>query len=315
MNLDSMIFCLGSINADLTFGGIADMAAGGTIRTGQFHQRAGGMAANSAYFIHCLGVPVQLLGRVGDDHFGKIALNPLRKAGLPLDGVSIAEGEFTGVAVIAVAKDGNKTMLSASNANNSWPKEAVAAVVQRIMLAPDGSMLVADFEVPRSVLEAAFDACERRGFDIVVDPTFPEEMRKPDFSRLRAITPNAQEASALVGTQVSDEASAREAARVLNEWGVDIACLKLPEGGCIAAKGNELFTIHAPKVEVVDKTGAGDAFVGALSIALLRGLPFGEAARWGVAASSISVKRSGAQESFPPAEEFNRMLEVVRAAA
>ncbi|MGK9287154.1 ribokinase [Sinorhizobium meliloti] len=313
--MDSMIFCLGSINADLTFGDVADMAAGGTIRTGQFHQRAGGKAANSAYFIHCLGVPVQLLGRVGDDHFGKTALNPLRRAGLPLDGVSIAEGESTGVAVIAVAKDGNKTMLSASNANHNWPEEAIAAVARRIMLAPDGSMLVADFEVPRSILEAAFDACERRGFDIVVDPTFPEEMRKPDFSRLRAITPNAQEASALVGTKISDEASARKAARVLNECGVDIACLKLPEGGCIAAKGDELFTIRAPKVEVVDKTGAGDAFVGALSIALLRGLPFSEAARWGVAASSISVKRSGAQESFPPAEEFNRMLEFVKAAA
>lgn len=309
-----IIFSLGSINADLAFDDVGDLAAGGTIRAGGFAQRAGGKAANAAVAVHRLGAAVKLLGRVGDDHFGHVALEPLRKAGLPLEGVSVEKGEVSGVTAIALHGDGDKTILAAPNANEGWSDDAVEKLVRRIQDAPEGSMLIADFEISRSVLEAAFDACARKAFDIIVDPSFPEEIRRSDLQRFRAIAPNAQETASLTGAEVSDEADAREAARMLNDWGVGIACIKLPEGGCVMANGTELLTIPPPKVDAVDKTGAGDAFVAALAVALLQGLPAPEAARWGVAASSISVTRAGTQDSYPTLNELKRMLRQVEAA-
>lgn len=271
-------------------------------------QRAGGKAANVAYFTHRLGVPTKLIGRVGDDYFAEVALTPLRQAGLELTQVGVVPGALTGIAVVAVPDDGEKTILSSSNANVSWDGAAIDRVTAAINAAPDHSILVADFEVSLSVLEAAFGAAEARSFKIVIDPTFADRVDLAQLGRFHAVTPNEQEASDLIGTEIKDDDDAARAALQLNSFGVEISCVKLANGGCVLSHRHKETRIPAPPVEVIDKTGAGDAFVAALAVALLENRSAHEAACWGVAGSSISVQTKGAQESYPSREELDRMI-------
>ncbi|WP_353644382.1 PfkB family carbohydrate kinase [Mesorhizobium sp. WSM2239] len=302
------ILSLGSINADLQFDIKQPLGEGGTVRAGGFAQRAGGKAANVAYFTHRLGIPTRLLGRVGDDYFAEVALNPLRQAGLELKQVGVAPGSLTGIAIVAVPEGGEKTILSASNANVAWDAGAIENVTASINRAPDHSILVADFEVSPRVLEAAFGAAEARGFKIVIDPTFADRIDMEQLGRFHAIAPNEQEAADLIGAEIRDSNDAARAALRLNSLGVEISCVKLANGGCILSHRQKETRIPAPPVKAIDKTGAGDAFVAALAVALLEGRSAQEAACWGVAAASISVQRKGAQESYPSRAELDRMI-------
>ncbi|WEX74477.1 ribokinase [Sinorhizobium numidicum] len=299
-----VILSIGSINADLEFRNFRSLRDQGTIRTGGFAERPGGKGANAAFFTHRMGAPTILLGRVGSDHYADIALQPLRSAGMELSGVTITNEAPTGIAIVAVPKDGNKTMLCASNANMLWDASAIELVHKTILTAADNSILIADFETSRNVLEVAFTSAEQRGFRILVDPTFPEEIDLSLLRRFYAITPNQTEAEGLLERKIVTEEDAADAAKELHERGVDIVCVKLSRGGCVFCHQGEMSMLAAPKVEVVDKTGAGDAFVGALAAALYEGRRPVEAARWGVAASSISVTRMGAQASYPDRQEF-----------
>jgi ribokinase len=305
------ILSLGSINADLRFEVERPFSGGGTVRSSGFSQKGGGKAANVAYFTHRLGIPTKLLGQVGDDDFAAVALGSLMQAGLDLSAVVVASNSLTGVAVVAVPADGNKSILSAPNANMDWQAPAIEKIVRAIEGAASDSVLIADFEVPRIVLEAAFDAAEERDLRIVVDPTFADQVKRTELSRFCAISPNQDEAADILGVKIAGEADAAAAAIEFNALGAEIACVRLSDGGCVLNEGEDTTILRAPAVDVVDKTGAGDAFIAALGVALLeRRSPY-EAACWGVAAASFSVGRKGTQESYPTRSEFDRMLAAV----
>ncbi|MER9233417.1 PfkB family carbohydrate kinase [Mesorhizobium sp. M0622] len=303
-----IVLSLGSINADLQFDVQGSLGDGGNMRASGFAQRAGGKAANVAYFTHRLGVPTRLVGRVGDDHFAENAVGPLKEAGLGLEHVGVAHGIPTGVAMVAVPKDGTKSILSASNANMSWDDATVENVVAAIRNAPDRSILVADFEISLPVLNAAFATARERGLRILADPTFADQIDRSQLDRFYAVTPNQQEASDLLGVRIASNEDAARAALQLNALGVEIACVKLEQGGCFLALDQDVMQILAPPVEVVDKTGAGDAFIAAMAVALLDGKSPYDAACWGVAASTIAVGKKGAQESYPSMREFQQMI-------
>ncbi|TIP85627.1 MAG: hypothetical protein E5X63_14350 [Mesorhizobium sp.] len=173
---------------------------------------------------------------------------------------------------------------------------------------PDQSILVADFEIPLPVLNAAFATAQERGFRVLVDPTFADQIERSQLCRFCAITPNQQEASDLLGLPIATIDDAARAALQLNALGVEIACVKLEDGGCFLALDHDAMQILAPPVDVIDKTGAGDAFIAAMAVALLDGKSAYDAACWGVAASAIAVRKKGAQESYPSMMELQQMI-------
>ncbi|MER9138337.1 PfkB family carbohydrate kinase [Mesorhizobium sp. M0830] len=302
------VLSLGSINADLRFEVDKPFSSDATVRASGFSRKSGGKAANVAYFTQRLGFPTKLLGQVGDDDLATVAIGPFMQENLDLEAVFVAPNSMTGIAVVVVPADGNKSILSVANANMNWQTPAVEKVVQAIDNAPASSVLIADFEVPRIVLEAAFKAAERRGFRIIVDPTFADQIEKTDLKRFYAVSPNQKEAADVLGIKVANESQASQAATEFNALGVEIACVKLSDGGCILGERNETTAIRAPAVDVVDKTGAGDAFIAAFAAATLEDKSAYEAACWGVAASTFSVGRKGTQASYPKRSQFDQML-------
>lgn len=296
---DPVLLSLGSINADFQMRLERPVESSETLAAHDFTGLSGGKAANRAYLARRLGHPARLLGRVGDDDLREQALGALRDAGVDLAGVSVAAGQPTAFSVIAVPPTGKKAILLAGNANDAWDDDAAQAAADRIAAAPDGSVLAVDYEVPASVVRREA-AARAKGLCLVLDPSWPELAECDVMAGAFAIAPNAGEAEALVGVKVSDPASAAEAARRLAALGPRLAFVKLEVGGCVLAEqGGAIIHIPPTDVPVVDTTGAGDAFTGALAVAVLEGMAPRDAVLFAVAASHLAVTAWGSQPAYP----------------
>ncbi|SFV26860.1 ribokinase [Devosia crocina] len=303
---------LGSINADFQFEVSADLSKGGTIPAKSYTQRAGGKGANRALFAQRAGCPSSLIGRVGQDHFAEQALRPLRDAGVELSSVSTSNEAPTGVSMIAVPDNGEKTILLAPNANRAWDASSLNALRDLLSSAEEHAVLTIDFEIAPDAVDLALQQAARRRLRVVADGSFGKDVRPEHLPKLFAIAPNVQEAETITATAITSETEAMEAAQKLVGGGVTMACIKLSDGGCVLATTDVTELIKAPPAEVVDKTGAGDAFTAALAIAMLEGKPLWDAAIYGIAASTLAVGRKGSQEAYPTRAELDAMAERVR---
>lgn len=219
---------------------------------------------------------------------------------MDLTGVGTAPGCPTAVSVIAVPPGGKKSILLAANANDAWDGGATRELAELVAAAPSGSLLSLDCEVPADVVRAAARAARARGFPMVVDPSWPDRVDPGVLADALAVAPNPAETEMLVGIKPVNPASAVDAARRLAARGPALALVKLEDGGCVLAeRGGGVVHIPAQPVTVVDTTGAGDAFTGALAVALLEGRPPRDAALFAGAASHAAVTAWGSQPVYP----------------
>jgi ribokinase len=303
-----VILSLGSINADFQTRTPQPLAAGATLLGTDFVRLGGGKAANVAFLAHRLGHPAVLLGRVGDDDLREQALAPLRRAGLDLRGVATAPGTATAVSMIAVAPDGKKSIVLASNANDAWDDDAIRTVLTEIAAAPADTMLVADGEIAPHAATQAMRAAHRRNIRVVLDPAPADRIDPASLALCFAVSPDAREATQLTGIEIGDPSGAARAACALAERGVHLAVVKLADGGCVFTVSGRVTHIPPIPVEVVDTTGAGDAFTGALAVALCDRMPDEQAVLFATAASHVAVTRYGSQESYPTRTEIAQLL-------
>ncbi|MBO1073619.1 ribokinase [Roseomonas marmotae] len=312
---EPVLLALGSINADFQVRVPGAPAVGITQPASDFLRVGGGKAANRAFLARRLGHPAWLLGRVGDDDLRQQALAPLREAGVDLDGVSVAEGVATAVSMIAVLPDGKKSILLAGNANDAWGEPEAEAVARTIARAPGGSLLSLDHEVPGFVVAQAVRAARTRGLPVLLDPS-PSDRVDPDIlAHVTAVSPNPDEAEGVTGIAVKDVSTAIAAARWFAERGVELAFVKLGDGGCVLLRDGRATHIPPVPMEVVDSTGAGDAFAGGLAVALLEGMPPFEAALFATAASHRAVTGYGSQQAYPDRAEIEALVPALRDAA
>jgi ribokinase len=294
-----VLLCLGSVNADFQMRVGQPPGSAETLLAQDLHRLAGGKAANRAFLAQRLGAEPVLLGRVGDDDLCEQALGPLRAAGLDLSGVGVAPGAMTAVSIIVVPPDGKKAIILAANANDAWNAQAIQQAAGRVASAPRGSVLAVDCEVAAEAVRAATAAARHAGIAVVLDPSWPDRVTDEVLGGALAVAPNVEEAHSLTGVLVQDDASAVEACRRLAARGVALPFLKLADGGCVFLEAGRATAVPAPKMDVVDRTGAGDAFTGALAVALLEQRSTRDAALFAVAAASLAVTGWGSQPAYP----------------
>jgi ribokinase len=211
--------------------------------------------------------------------------------------------------MVVVRPDGEKTILLATNANDVWRPADEEQALRAIAAAGARSVLVADMEAPCTVVERALRAARERGLTTLLDPSPAARVGDEVLALADDVTPNPSETKAIVGVEVRDAGDAEHAARALRERGARGILVKLPDGGCLVADETMHALVPASHgVAVVDKTDAGDAFAGAVAVALLEGRPALAAAAFGVAASSIAVERYGSQASYPGRGELEAMV-------
>jgi ribokinase len=304
-----MIVSLGSINADFVVRVDRSPSGPGSLLAHDLLRTSGGKAANVAVLAQRLGTPSVLLGCVGDDDLAEQALAGPVRAGVDVSGVARREGP-TAYSSVLVPPDGAKTIVLANAANDAW--DDVGAVERAVAACSESDVVVVDLEIAPRMAAAAVRIARARDLTVVLDPAPADRLDESLLPLVDHLTPDHAEAAALTGTVGDDDERAQQAAEQLHARGAGTAYVKLRDGGCALAGDDGRAVVRAPEVEVVDATGAGDAFAGALAWALHDGRPPIDAACVAVAAASCAVGAYGSQESYPTRDALAAMLERVR---
>ncbi|SFH26729.1 ribokinase [Palleronia marisminoris] len=303
-----VVLSLGSINADFQMRIDKRPEVSETLLAHDFVRAGGGKAANVAFLARKLGRDPVLLGRVGDDDLAEQALAPLREIGIDLRHVDQVQGADTAVSVITVPPDGKKAIVLAPGANDAWEQEDTGRPDEVVSAAPKGSILVIDCEVPEFVARAAAQSARRRGLFILLDPSPADRVSDELLSLVDVVVPNPTEAETLTGIAVDGPDGAVRAGRAFLDRGCKVACMKLPDGGCIVAQDKEDFRhVTVEEVDIVDTTGAGDAFAGAMAVALSEGHDAVAAAIFATAASTHAVTGYGSQPAYPGRDDIEKI--------
>jgi ribokinase len=277
----SDVAVVGSINVDLVAAVAVLPAPGETVLGRRIERHGGGKGANAAVAAARLGARVRLIGAVGDDDVGAGALAELRAAGVDVAAVAVLAGEPTGMALIVVDRQGENQIAVGAGANAALGADHVRTALGR---AAPGCVLVSA-EVPDAAIAAAVAAARDLGVPCVLNPA-PARPELLDAGAGAILTPNAGEARRLAGTD-----DVEQAARTLRERTGAPVVVTLGERGALLDG-----TRHpAPTTRVVDTTGAGDAFNGALAARLAVGDALPAALPQAIAAASRSVSEPGAR--------------------
>ncbi len=304
----SAVIVLGSINVDLVIRGPRLPSRGETVLGGEFFQAAGGKGANQAVAAARAGVnPVIFIAAVGDDRFGQESLAGFASENIRTDYVRVVAGKATGVALILVDNSGENSISVASGANMSLSPTAVDAVPSAVFDKAD--VFLACLECPLETVACGFARAKSSGMTTILNPA-PANLQIIDdgiLANVDIITPNESEATQLTGINVDDEQSAIASGRRLIELGCRQVIITRGCSGVVIV--DETTTVlPAFNVAAVDSTAAGDAFNGALAVAIAEQKDLFDSVRWASAAAAISVTRKGAQPSIPRRDEFEGLL-------
>jgi ribokinase len=302
------VIVLGSSGFDLTIRLPRLPKPGETLLGGHLHTGPGGKGANQAIAARRAGGEVVFLTAFGDDDFGRRVAENCRSEGLDLTHAKTIPATANQVALIFVGEDGANLIGVAPGASAALSPEDIDALPAS-HFAP-GDVLLASLEVPVPTVAAALRRARSAGMTTIVNPAPADpSAAAPEFLALVDIfTPNEEEAALLAETSSRGVEGAREAAASLRHAGVREVIVTLGEHGCFVVTEHDECRIAAPAVDVVDTVGAGDAFSGALAVALAEGRTLIEAADWACAAGAFAVTKPGAQGALPTRDEINRLI-------
>lgn len=290
------IFVVGSINQDYVLRLDRRPEPGETVTDAALSLFPGGKGANQAVAAaRLLGLgQVSIIGRVGDDDAGSRLVRNLEDNGVDADHVASAEGSATGSAFITVTPDGENAIVVAPGANRHFGPDEVEASAMALRGA---SVLVAQMEVRVEAIQRAAEIVRDAGGRVLLNLAPAREAPSSLLSVLDPLVVNEHEAAFLLGD--GEERGPEQAARALLSLGPRSAVITLgSEGAALATdEGTEVYP--APRVEPVDTTGAGDAFVGALAARLAEGDSLHAAVPYAVRAGAAAVAREGAQGALP----------------
>jgi len=304
------VVVVGSLNRDYVCT-VDQLPAAGETRMGrELVLHSGGKGGNQAVAAALVGAvtgrPCFLVGGVGGDADGEALVDDLRRAGVAVERVSVEEGVRTGAALITVAADGQNTIVVAPGANHAVTEATVTTALDRLV--EEGTVVVLQAELRVPVVEAAVRRASAAGARVVLNLAPFAPVADDVLAVCDPVVVNESEASALLGTSVRGPVAVQHAALAL-ACRARSAVVTAGAAGATVAAGGACTHVPAPPVDVVDSTGAGDAFTGALAAGLAAGKDLVGAAGWGVAVASYSVGRPGAQSSYPRGRECDRLLD------
>jgi ribokinase len=291
---------VGSFNMDLSVRTTRMPVPGETLLGGPFTTGPGGKGANQAVAAARLGAEVSMLVKLGQDVFGNQAAENLVREGINPDTILRTDQTHTGVAFIIVDNTGENLIVVAGGANNQVTPEDV----ERARTTLTGAdILLTQLEIPMETVAYAVEIAHAAGVKVVLNPA-PGQPLSPDLlQRIDILTPNETEAQTITGLPVTNIAEAEEAGRHLLRSGVKAAVITLGSKGSLVVTPDGSTLVPGRSVKVVDTTGAGDAFSGALVVALGEGKGLVEAAAFANAAAALQVTKPGTAPAMPYRDE------------
>lgn len=299
------IFIAGSINMDVVAQTERHPRPGETLFGRDLTFIPGGKGSNQAVAAGRLRDEVWLLGKLGRDAFGASLHEFLQGENLKLDYLRFDDEAPTGTALIVVNAASENTIVVIAGSNGALTPEDVNAPTIR---AED--YVAAVFEIPQATILSLFQRARTVGARTVLNPA-PAAAFIPDLlENVTHLVVNETELAFFAGTDdvPEDETSIRQAAETLRISREQTIIVTLGAKGALCLAGDEVIRVTGRPVKAVDTTGAGDCFVGALTVALSEGQSLSAALNFANAAAALSVQQLGASRSMPNREALERAL-------
>ena len=293
-----MIIVFGSANVDLVMTLPSLPAAGETVLTESYQTVPGGKGANQALAAHRAGAETIFAGAVGDDAYAQLALSLLRTEGVDLSIIKISDRP-TGCAVVQVDSKGENAIGVASGANLDARADQISD--QHLHKA---QLVVLQREVPMEQSVELATRARAHGTKVIFN--LAPAARVPDgfLADVDYLIVNQVEAAFLAGSVDPEDVSTL--AHTLAQDHDLTAVITLGAKGVHAASKEDIHSVPAPRVDVVDTTGAGDTFTGYLAAGLATGAPLDQCLTQAVAAASLACTRPGAQSAIPTARQISQ---------
>jgi ribokinase len=271
-------------------------AAGETVLGHDFMLGHGGKGSNQAVGITRLGQTCRFLARVGEDKFGREAMDMWRMEGLDTSAVKVSQAVPTMAGFILLSEDGENRIITDPGAN----AHLTPADVEAFDAAIAGSrVLLTQMEIPLETVAAALRAARRHGVTTILNPAPAQSVPADVLANVDVLTPNQGEARILLGLAPDDPTPDAEIARRLFGMGVGTLVLTLGARGAMILSADGAVEFPSPKVDVVDTTGAGDGFNAALAAGVAQGLDLPSAVSLGTRAGAFIVTRAGVLPALP----------------
>ncbi len=296
------ILVVGSLNADLVVRAPRFPQPGETISGEDLQVIPGGKGANQAVAAARLGANVSMLGRVGKDNFGDFLLNNLKSNNVDSQHVQ-RDDASTGTATIIVDSNGQNSIVLSAGANG---KVSSADVESASFL--HHKLLLLQLEIPAPTVLAAAQRAKENNVRVILNPAPAKEIPDELIALADFIIPNETELSLLTGMDVNDLPSAERAARVLLQRGAKHVIVTLGSKGALIVDNAQATHVDTFKVNVVDTTAAGDAFIGGFATKLLGSDDLLLAVQYGCACGALATTKFGAQPSLPTKQEVDNFL-------
>ena len=300
--MKSKIYVIGSSNTDMVVKSNFLPKPGETVIGDTFLMNPGGKGANQAVSACKLGADVTFITKVGNDMFGKKALNNFKKIGIKTDYIRIDKNNSSGVAIIMLDKSGENSISVAPGANNSLTIKDVNFIEEK--LKADDYVLI-QLEIPKTVVEYLIEICNKLKVKLILNPAPFQKISDYHLSQVNTITPNEIETEYLSGIKVKDKETAKKASEILINKGIKNIIITMGEKGAFYKSSSFEGLIPTKKVSVIDSTAAGDTFNGALVAGLSMKMDMLTSIDFANNAATYSVTKLGAQSSAPSLNDLN----------
>ena len=302
------VLCAGLAVCDILVKPVtADCLGSDTTAVEQLVLAGGGDAYNVAVNLAAMGVPVSLVSRVGDDELGAWLRQKVRSRGV-VDELAVHGDVRTSASIVAIHPDGERSFLSYKGACHAMVQQDVT---DRHLAEHDVFYLGSAFDLPgidNGGLATLFERARKHGLftalDVTTDLT-PADMEtlRPALPHLSLFIPSQGQALGLTGTSDTEQAALR-----FRELGCETVVVKMGAAGCLVLSKDGSVRLPAYRAEVVDTTGAGDAFVSGYLAAHVKGMSPAQCARYGNAAGAVCVSAIGANGAL---KDFQQLATIV----
>ena len=299
------ILVVGSINVDIVALTERLPTPGETVTGGTLLINHGGKGANQAVAARRLGADVRFIGCVGDDTFGPELRQSMTAEGIGVQGLATIAGINSGTAVIVVDAAGRNQIAVASGANLRLTVDWVARFLEDFAWA---QVVICQLEVPLDTVLWTLRTARQHGATTVLNPAPARPVPPEIWPLVDYLTPNEVEAAQVSGLPLAALSDADNVARALLARGPRVVILTLGAQGAFVGTLDHRVHVPALSVTVVDTTAAGDAFNGALAVALAEGRPLTGAVRFANAAAGLACTQRGAQNSLPVRTQVEAFL-------
>lgn len=300
------ITILGSFVVDLMARADHLPVVGETVKGSGFQLGPGGKGSNQAIAAKRAGADVTFISKIGRDAFADVALNAFKNEKLSTRYIFRDDNYATGAALIMVDENTahNKILVTSGACNNILTDEVVAAT----NAIKNSKFFLTQLETNMTAIERGIDIAKQHGVAVILNPAPVQGISDELYKKIDIFTPNEVEASILSEVEISDVADAERAAKLFLAKGVGSVVITLGAKGALVVTPERTEVIPAMPVDVVDTTGAGDAFNGGLVAALAEGMDIFVAARFAGVVGSLSVTKIGTAPAMPYRSEIDLCL-------